>query len=548
MVGVVRPSGPGAVVDFPGIALKKAVTNHPVPSGCFKAIETPSRTLTSNNRSKPRRPEGGRHRRAGKKPAERRAIPEPSKANASNDEAANAGTSNAGALDGRTLDGGGEPGLKPVRYPVVFPADKVDEDTLKIVHRLLRYGHEAYLVGGCVRDLLLDRTPKDFDVATSARPRQIKRLFRNCRIIGRRFKLAHIHFGDKIIEVSTFRKNPQDSAENGDGQHHDHNDIEDDLDHDNGDGDNGDGDDEDLLIRRDNVYGSAREDALRRDFTINAMFYDVDSRTVIDYVGGLADIERRRLDTIGVPEIRFREDPVRILRAVEFSARLDFAIDDEVAEAMELCGPDIERAARPRVLEEILQALSCGRSERVFRTLQEQNILDFVVPEIGDLQDFDRFLKDLRTVDEEDQGRRSFSDALLLTFMFRARIQEEDALYLAAEDGNPVNPIEPLEKIFGPFSDRMGVSRKNTQRFREIYVGLRKLNRRANRRPFNPDAFVKRAHFPETLAAFRVSCLAENLPLEEVDTWRRRWEKRRTASTPRRSSKRSRPRKSRSRK
>jgi len=388
---------------------------------------------------------------------------------------------------------------EPARHPITFAPEALDPDTLKIVRRLQRYGHQAYLVGGCVRDLLLERTPKDFDVATSARPRQIKRLFRNCRIIGRRFKLAHIHFGEKIIEVSTFRRNPQDDEANG-----------------------GNGDEEDLLIRRDNVYGNAEEDAVRRDFTINALFYDVGQGEVLDYVGGMDDIERRRLDTIGVPDIRFREDPVRILRAAEFSARLDFTIDDAVAEAMESCGPEIERAAKPRVLEEILQALSCGRSEAVFRTLVELGILDHVIPEIGDMQEVDTFLNDLRAVDQEDGGRRTFSDALLLTFLFRMRIEEEEALYEADDAGPPINPLEPLEKIFGPFSERMGVSRRNSQRLREIHLGLRKIDGRRKRRRINPAVLVRRAHFPETLTAYKVICLAENRPLKNYETWKDR--------------------------
>jgi poly(A) polymerase len=391
------------------------------------------------------------------------------------------------------------PGREPVRQAVEIPDDRFDFDTLKIVRRLTRHGHEAYLVGGCVRDLLLDRVPKDFDVATSARPRQIKRLFRNCRIIGRRFKLAHIHFGEKIIEVSTFRRNPGDGGGNGEA-----------------------GDEDDLLILRDNVYGSAEEDALRRDFTINALFYDVEERRVLDYVGGLDDIRRKRIATIGVPEIRFREDPVRILRAAEFSARLGFRIDPEVAAAMERCGPDIDRAARPRVLEEILQALSSGRAAQVLQVLVELSLLDHVVPEIGDQQDLERLSTDLRTVDEEDGGRRGLSDALLLTFLFRTRIQEEEMLYAADEDGPPINPLEPLEKIFGPFAERMGVSRKNGQRVREIHLGLRRLLRRGARRRLNPTVLVRRAHFPETLAAFRIVSLAENLPLDGWEAWKAR--------------------------
>src|SRR5215468_4678945 len=169
---------------------------------------------------------------------------------------------------------------------------KLDPDALKVVNRLLQYGHQAYLVGGCVRDLLAGRTPKDFDVATSAVPSEVRGIFRNCRLIGRRFRLAHVYFkGGKIVEVSTFRANPselEDPAEPGsEGEEKD-----------------------DLLISDDNVFGTAEQDARRRDFTINGLFYDVAEGQVIDFVGGLRDLRLRDVRTIGDPEIRMREDPV----------------------------------------------------------------------------------------------------------------------------------------------------------------------------------------------------------------------------------------------
>src|SRR5688572_127857 len=163
----------------------------------------------------------------------------------------------------------------------------IDADADRVVRRLARGGYKAYLVGGCVRDILLGRAPKDFDVATSATPNEIKQLFRNCRIIGRRFRLAHVFFGQKIIETSTFRANPRDELD--------------------------DDDDGEILIRRDNVFGNETEDARRRDFTINGLFYDVETEEVIDHVGGMDDLHARLVRTIGVPEIRFQEDPVRIL-------------------------------------------------------------------------------------------------------------------------------------------------------------------------------------------------------------------------------------------
>src|SRR5438128_4781299 len=162
-----------------------------------------------------------------------------------------------------------------------IPADQIDSDARKVIRRLVRHDHPAYLVGGCVRDLLLGRRPKDFDLATSATPNEVKRLFRNCRIIGRRFRLAHIFFGPKIIEAATFRANPRE--------------IDDDA------GESPEIESGDLLIRRDNVFGTAEEDARRRDFTVNGLFYDLENAKVIDYVDGLPDLEKRVVRTIGDP-------------------------------------------------------------------------------------------------------------------------------------------------------------------------------------------------------------------------------------------------------
>ena len=178
----------------------------------------------------------------------------------------------------------------------VVPADgirpgDVDQDALRVLSRLQRSGFEAYLVGGCVRDLLLGRKPKDFDLATAAHPRQIRRLFRNGRIIGRRFRLVHVVYGEHVVETATFRREPPS-------------------------GDNGD--DDDLLIREDNVFGTAGEDARRRDFTINGLFYDPAAGVIHDWVDGLVDLEAGILRTIGDPTIRLPEDPVRILRAIKF--------------------------------------------------------------------------------------------------------------------------------------------------------------------------------------------------------------------------------------
>ena len=231
----------------------------------------------------------------------------------------------------------------------------IDADALKVLYRLYRSGHTAFLVGGGVRDLLIGRRPKDFDVCTSARPGQVKKLFRNCWLIGRRFRLAHIHFRDhKIVEVSTFRAQPERDEMN----------------------------DEDLLVRQDNTFGSPEEDALRRDFTINGLFYDIASFSLIDYVGGVDDIEAGVIRTIGDPHVRFREDPVRMLRAIKFAARLDFAIEPETWEALCEHAEEITRCSTSRVVEEIARLLEGGASCRSVQLLKASGLLRIVLPEI----------------------------------------------------------------------------------------------------------------------------------------------------------------------
>jgi poly(A) polymerase len=258
------------------------------------------------------------------------------------------------AADGDANDEAAE-SLAPHRIPVELDAARIDQDAAKVVKRLTKAGYEAYLVGGCVRDLLLGKSPKDFDVATSARPDAVRDLFRNSRIIGRRFRLVHVLFGDgKVIETATFRRNPTESDKS-----------------------------DDLLIRDDNTFGRADEDAARRDFTINALFYDLDSSNVLDWCGGMSDIAARSVRTIGDPVIRFKEDPVRMLRAIKFSARLDLGIEPATYHALVSCRGTLAMAARPRLFEEVLRLLRGGAAHRSVWLMWETGILDVLLPELS---------------------------------------------------------------------------------------------------------------------------------------------------------------------
>jgi poly(A) polymerase len=226
----------------------------------------------------------------------------------------------------------------------------IDADALNVMYRLKSHGFLAYMVGGGVRDLLLGRRPKDIDIGTNAHPQQVKKLFRNCFVIGRRFRLCHVRFGRKVIEVSTFRR--QAPAEEGD-----------------------------TLIRRDNTFGSPEEDAFRRDFTVNALFYDIATFSVIDYVGGLPDVEHRIIRTIGDPMVRLREDPVRMLRAVALAARLSFSIDRDTFEAIRSLRGEIVKSSPARILDEIYKILRQGESRRTFQLLHDVGLLAYILPE-----------------------------------------------------------------------------------------------------------------------------------------------------------------------
>jgi poly(A) polymerase len=232
----------------------------------------------------------------------------------------------------------------------------ISKAALRVLYRLNEAGYDAYLVGGAVRDLLLGGHPKDFDVATSATPDEVKKLFRNCRLIGRRFRLAHVVYGNEIIEVATFRGSSEEQE--GEGDRH----IV------------------DGRIVRDNVWGTIEEDALRRDFRVNAMYYDISNFSVRDYVGGEQDLQDRVLRLIGDPATRYREDPVRMLRAVRLAAKLDFRIDPAAAAPFAELGPLLSTVAPARLFDESLKMFLAGHGLKSFRMLEQSGLLKFMFP------------------------------------------------------------------------------------------------------------------------------------------------------------------------
>ncbi len=251
---------------------------------------------------------------------------------------------------------------QPITNPTIIPRDQhcisranISNAALKVLYRLKDAGYEAYLVGGGVRDLLLGREPKDFDVATNATPEQVKETFRNCRLIGRRFRLAHVRFGREIIEVATFRAaqpSPDAASSNGQG-----------------------------MILRDNVYGTIEEDALRRDFTVNALYYDIRDFSVIDYAGGMEDLHNGFLRLMGDPETRYREDPVRMLRAARFAAKLGFVLSPETEAPIAALAGLLGEVPAARLFEEVLKLFMTGHSVASFEKLRHFGLFGQLFPD-----------------------------------------------------------------------------------------------------------------------------------------------------------------------
>lgn len=285
----------------------------------------------------------------------------------------------------------GEPQIIP-RSAHNISRSNISSGALKVLYTLNKAGYEAYLVGGGVRDLLLGKQPKDFDVATDAHPEEIRSLFRNCRLIGRRFRLAHVRFGREIVEVATFRGAAADGGEA------DHLSV------------NG-------RILRDNVYGTLEEDAWRRDFSINCLYYNIADFSVVDFTDGMKDLENRTLRLIGDPEIRYREDPVRTLRALRFAAKLGFKIEAASEVPLARAAEDLADIPPARLFEEVLKLFMEGNALETFKLLRQYGVFEHLFPETAACLDDD----------DADVARRMVEKALANT---DARISE----------GKPVTP------------------------------------------------------------------------------------------------------------
>jgi poly(A) polymerase len=339
---------------------------------------------------------------------------------------------------------------------------------VSIVERLQNAGYQAYLVGGCVRDLMLGITPKDFDVATSATPEQVRAEFRNARIIGRRFKLVHIHFGREIIEVATFRANHPQDDEDEDSNQSSRN--------------------ESGRILRDNVYGTLEEDAQRRDFTINALYYDPVTERVLDYANGVHDIRNRLIRLIGDPQQRYKEDPVRMLRAVRFAAKLDFGIEKHSATPIRPLAPMLRDIPAARLFEEVLKLFLSGYAEPTFEMLVDLELFEPLFPASAKALEYNPTYThtlisealantDLR-VRQNKPVTPAFLFAALLWPALPARVLR------LQERGMPPIPAmqEAAHELIAEQCQRIAIPKRFTMPIREIWDMQERLPRRSGKR------------------------------------------------------------------
>lgn len=344
------------------------------------------------------------------------------------------------------------------------PSD-ISKGAMNTVKLLEQQGYQAYIVGGCVRDMLLDLHPKDFDVATDATPEQVKQLFRRSRIVGRRFRIVHVYMGREVIEVTTFRASHSEGNTGNAVQT-----------------DNG-------MLLRDNVFGSIDGDAKRRDFTVNALYYHPKDNSIYDYANGLRDIEERRLVIIGDPETRYREDPVRMLRAARFAAKLGFQIDPKTADPIQHLGHLLADVSAARLFDEILKLFFSGNALATFRLLQQYNLTQHLFPQTSDCLSgengpfFLEFVENaLTNTDRRVRNNQRVTPAFLLAALLWPPLAREQEKYEARGENRSMALQKAGGAIIARQVERTAIPRRFSQPVREIWeLQLRLPNRQGTR-------------------------------------------------------------------
>lgn len=347
----------------------------------------------------------------------------------------------------------------------------IDENTLKVLYRLHRSGYQAYLVGGSVRDLLLGRTPKDFDIGTDATPQQVKKLFRNCFLVGRRFRLAHIRFGrDEVIEVATFRRHPGPEELPEDPDEHN------------------------FFVQ--NQFGTPREDAFRRDFTINALFYNIADFSVVDHIGGLKDLQNRQLRIIGDPRVRFEEDPVRMLRALEFAARLGFSLDAEILAGIDEKAPLLAEASPARIREEVMELFRHGVAAEVLQRAEELGLLQ---PMLGGYQPGENTFELIGLLNRYFKKTGTVDEAMILAALFLHRLWQKCPVQAAL----PISEVlQSAGHLLVPYAAHFRLSHGLRHQARELLVGCYRLARGLGHR--GQKRFLENPETPRSLSLYRL--------------------------------------------
>ncbi len=375
----------------------------------------------------------------------------------------------------------------------------ISEGAVKVLYRLKNSGFKGYMCGGAVRDLMLEGSPKDFDVCTDAEPRELRRLFRNARIIGRRFRLAHVIFRDGIVEVATFRRTPDPEEQKGGP--------------------------DDLLITSDNAFGTPREDAFRRDFTINALFYNVADFSVIDYVGGAEDLDNGLIRVIGDPDLRFCEDPVRMLRACEFAGRLGFTIESKTQEAIQRNREELRRAAPPRLTEELQQLLRCGSAGAAMQWMLDLHLLEVWLPEAqAMIEAAERGAGDfggiVPTLDRMIADGRKVPDAVLLASVLLPQVMLRRFEFESRSDRWMDLPayLKVVQDTLESFLERFSVANHKRAMLLRVFEGFHRLCGRGWTGPQRL-RFASKSYFDDSLLLFEILVRATGEGHQALSQW-----------------------------
>ncbi len=358
---------------------------------------------------------------------------------------------------------------------------QIDEDALKVLYRLKNKGYLGYLVGGCVRDMLLGLKPKDFDVVTDAHPNKIKRIFGNCFLIGRRFRLAHIVYGKNIIETSTFRREPDEDEDN-----------------------------DELYQHHDNTFGTPEEDAIRRDFTVNAIYYSIHDFSLIDYVDGMKDMNKRIIRTIGNPSIRFQEDPVRMIRAIRFASKLNFKIEPKTYKAIVKYAEEILKSPTSRLYEDISKLFLCSTSAPAFNYLYKTKLMKYIIPEIYEFLDEsqknrDLFFSYLEALDKKRPRFDGQEHALNYGILFYPLFL---SMQSKIKESHPeTQNYEIAKQVINTFAAHFKMPKKVFYQIVNAYDMQKRFNIGNTNKNFVKEKFTIRQDFPLAFAIYKVDLL-----------------------------------------